>query len=333
MTQSRASGASEALVDERMAEGLCRTITQYFPQASRVAILAGGGGNGRQGQALARHYQRTAIEATVLVPDTNGSLESLQDYDVLVDALVGTGLHGSLSPEYRRLTDLAGASRRPIVAIDGPTGLDLDRGSVVDGALRANYTVFCGAPKIGGLTGAGREFCGEVSTLDLGIPRTICAPRAFVPSGSEIRSLAPVRTRDTHKGAVGTVAILGGDAGMPGAVRLAGSAAYRVGAGLVIAGVHNHNAAVLAAVFPELMAFTALSIEMPLGRAQWLLVGSGLGRAEWGSEVWAAARACGKPLLVDGDGLYWLARKPEWRADWILTPHEGEAARLHGVTC
>ena len=331
MAENRALAAA-TIIDERMAEGLCRAITRFSPKASRVALLVGGGGNGRQAQALARRYQDTSISTTVFSPGGNENLDRLRHHDVLVDGLIGTGLHGSLSTAYRQLIDLARASQCPIVAIDGPTGLDLDRGSAVEGALRATYTLFCGNFKIGGLTGAGREFCGDIDTIDVGIPRASFVPRALVPSHFEIAALVPVRRSDAHKGEAGTVTILGGDVGMPGAVRLAAEAAYRVGAGLVIGCVHAHNTTSLASAFPELMAFEALEAKMPLQRAQWLLVGSGLGRGEWGKRVWDEARAQQKPLLVDGDGLYWLAHEPERRSDWILTPHEGEAARLLGVT-
>ncbi len=327
----RTNGGFAEALDERMADGLCAAITRDFPRASRIGILVGRGGNGRQAQALVRRYQGTGIEVTTFSVDERAELDRLRRQDVLIDGLIGTGLEGPLRDPYRGLAECAQASGRPIVAIDGPTGLDLDKGSIVLGALRATCTLFCAYPKIGGLTGAGREVCGVVGVIDSGlevVPPEACA---YVPSEAEVAALVPVRPQHAHKGTAGTCAIWGGDIGMPGAVRLAAEGAYRAGAGLVISWVHARHAAVLAASLPELIAFAAFETEPPLLKAQWLLVGSGLGRRDWGHDMWARARSSQKPLLVDGDALYWLALEPEARSDWILTPHEAEAARLLGV--
>lgn len=324
-------GFANAL-DERMADGLCGAITRYFPRASRLGILLGRGGNGRQARALVRRYQDTGIDVTTFAVDDRAELDCLRRQDVLVDGLIGTGLQGPLRGSYRALAESAQASERPIIAIDGPTGLDLDKGSTVPGALRATYTLFCAYPKIGGLTGAGRDACGAVGVIDSGHNRAPAESCAYVPAKAEVAALVPVRPLHAHKGTAGTCAIWGGDMGMPGAVRLAAEGAYRVGAGLVMAWVHPQHAAILTASLPELIAWPAFEAESSFLKAQWLLVGSGLGRGSWGYDMWARARASLKPLVVDGDALYWLAREPEVRSDWILTPHEAEAARLLGVS-
>lgn len=318
-------------LDKRMAEALCEAITHRFPRASRVGILLGRGGNGRQGQALAQRYQRTGIEVTTFSVDDQSERERLRHQDVLVDALIGTGLQGPLRDPYRALTEGARASGRPVIAIDGPTGLDLDKGSTVVGVLPAAYTLFCAYPKIGGLTGAGREVCGTVDVMEPGEGVAPPAGCAYVPSAAEVAALVPVRPMHAHKGTAGTCGIWGGDIGMPGAVRLAAEGAYRVGAGLVMGWVHARHAATLAASLPELIAFAAFEIEAPFSKVRWLLVGSGMGRGDWGRDMWVRARSSQRPLVVDGDALYWLALEPETRTDWILTPHEAEAARLLGV--
>lgn len=314
-----------------MAEGLCGALTRHFPRASRIGILVGRGGNGRQAQALARRYQGTGVEIATFPVGEHADLDRLRHQDVLVDGLIGTGLRGPLHDPYRSLAQCALACGRPIVAIDGPTGLNLDLGSVVPGALRAKHTLFCAYPKIGGLTGAGREACGVVEVVDPGVDASPADSCANVPSAAELAAMVPMRPKHAHKGTAGTCAIWGGDIGMPGAVRLAAEGAYRAGAGLVMGWVHARHAAVLAASLPELIAFSAFEADAPLLRAQWMLVGSGMGRGDWGREMWARARSCQKSLVVDGDALYWLALEPQARSDWILTPHEGEAARLLGV--
>ncbi len=330
--EAQGAGMVADTIDHRMAAGVMQFVTRILPRLARIAILVGPGGNGRQALALAERYAKTRIEVTLVRPGDAVDAEELHGHDALIDGLIGTGLNGPLSAVYRDLIGRAHASRRPIIALDGPTGLDLRAGRPQSGGLRADYTVFCGGAKIGALTGAGRALCGDTTTIDVGQPYPAGYLRALIPDDADLRVLLPPRPVDMHKGNAGTLVIAGGGAGMPGAVRLAAVAAYRIGAGLVVAGVHERNAEVLAAAFPECIAYAASSAELPWGRAQAVLVGSGLGRGDWAQDVWQRARILGRPMVVDGDGLYWLAQAPELRSDWVLTPHEGEAARLLGVT-
>jgi len=331
-----ASGSSPGLspseIDAAMAEAACRVVTYLAPRARRVGILAGGGGNGRQARALAEHYRPLGMQVLLMTPTKPPGIEDLRSCTVLVDGLIGTGLQGPLSGPYRDLVGAAQASGRPIVALDGPTGLDLDRGGAQEGALRASCTIFCGAPKIGAFTGSGPEFCGETMIAEGGVSTREVVPRGVVPGLSVLAALKPARPRHLHKDQAGALAIVGGDIGMPGAVRLAASAAFRVGAGLVMAAVHESHAGALAAACPELMAYPRPLNEALLARARCLVVGSGLGRRDFGRDAWSSVRAMPRPLVVDGDALYWLAQEPEYRTNWILTPHEGEAARLLGVS-
>ncbi len=329
--EARDAGVTPEIVDERMAAAVMRFITRSFPRAGRLAFLVGAGGNGRQARALADRYRDTGIRVTVVGPEDAADAEDLRGHDVLVDGLVAAGLRGPLRAAHRDLVARAMASGRPILALDGPTGLDLGTGGVADGALRARCTVFCGGAKIGALTGAGRELCGETMTADIGLPYPPGHLRALVPGDADLRVLLNPRARHMHKGDAGTVLIAGGGVGMPGAVRLAATGAYRVGAGLVLGAVHEAHAAVLAAAFPECVVFAAGAPGLPWARARTLLAGSGLGRDDWARALWSRVRALGLPTVVDGDALYWLSCEPESRPDWVLTPHEGEAARLLGV--
>ena len=330
--ESQGAGTAAEIIDRRMAVGVLQFVTRRLPRLSRLALLIGAGGNGRQALALAECYKKTGIRVTLVRPKDAMDTEGLRAHDALIDGLIGTGLHGPLSADYRDLIGRAHASERPIVALDGPTGLDLRTGQPAPGGLRAHYTVFCGGPKIGALTGAGRALCGETVTIDVGRPYPAGYLRALIPNEADLCALLLPRPADMHKGDAGTLVIAGGGVGMPGAVRLAAVAAYRVGVGLVVAGVHDQNAEVLAAAFPECVAFAASSAELPWGRARAVLVGNGLGRGDWAEDVWRRVQTLSTPMVVDGDGLYWLACAPKSRVDWVLTPHEGEAARLLGVT-
>ena len=329
----QAAAISPASVDAQVAEALLALITRRCPDVRRVAVLIGAGGNGRQAAAFLKRCRTTAWQAVgVDGRQAQGAKGLLPPCDAIVDGLVGTGLHGPLSAPYRALGAHVRASGRPVFALDGPTGLDLATGRVAEGAIRAHFTLFCATAKVGALTGAGREYSGETLTAEVGVPGVLDEVSVCIPGARALQALVPRRPQDAHKGRAGTLAVVGGDRGMPGAVRMAATAAYRSGAGLVMAVVHAGHAAVLAAAFPELMAFAANARTIPWSRVDALLVGSGLGRRDWGARLWEEVLAMGQPLVVDGDGLYWLAQAPRARADWVLTPHEGEAARLLHTT-
>lgn len=142
------------------------------------------------------------------------------------------------------------------------------------------------------------------------------------------------RPRDAHKGDFGHVLIVGGDAGYSGAVRLAAEAALRTGAGLVSVATHAVHAAVLNSTCPEIMCHAvqkSADLVPLLQRASVVVLGPGLGRSAWGKELFQLVLMQQQPLVIDADGLNQLAEVPQHNANWILTPHPGEAGRLLGV--
>jgi NAD(P)H-hydrate epimerase len=150
---------------------------------------------------------------------------------------------------------------------------------------------------------------------------------------SVVAQALPPRARTAHKGSNGHVLLVGGAAGMGGAVRLAGEAALRAGAGLVTVATHPQSVGALAQR-PELMSLalqSARDLDAVLERASVVALGPGLGTSSWAAEILDAVCAAGKPLVLDADALNLLARQPRARADWVLTPHPGEAARLLGI--
>jgi NAD(P)H-hydrate epimerase len=147
--------------------------------------------------------------------------------------------------------------------------------------------------------------------------------------------LAP-RQRQANKGNFGHVLIVGGDYGYSGAVRMAGEAALRIGAGLVSIATRPEHALMINASRPELMCHgvtSAAELEPLLARATVIIVGPGMGRGPWAQKLlYAVLKTDKEVLVVDADGLNLLADKPTRRAHWILTPHPGEAARLLKTT-
>jgi hydroxyethylthiazole kinase-like uncharacterized protein yjeF len=150
-----------------------------------------------------------------------------------------------------------------------------------------------------------------------------------------LQKLLPPRPKDAHKGLYGHVLIIGGDYGMAGAVRLAGEAALRVGAGLVSVATRPEHVSVVSSAWPELMCHgvtSTVNLKPLLKRATVLVVGPGLGQSDWSQKLLAAALAAPQAKIIDADALNLLAKKPYKNDNWILTPHVGEAARLLSCT-
>lgn len=144
----------------------------------------------------------------------------------------------------------------------------------------------------------------------------------------------PNRSPEANKASFGRILVIGGDVGMSGAVRMAGEAALRAGAGLVKIATHPQHATSLNVARPELMVkpvFTPEELIPLLEEATHIILGPGLGQSEWAQALWTQTLAVDKPLLIDADALNLLAQSPRQHAHWILTPHPGEAARLLGT--
>lgn len=358
-------GIPGALLMERAAQACVQALYRHWPQVARVAIVCGGGNNGGDGYVLARLLAErgVTVEALWLLPpeqlkgDAAMALrdavaadvpvrpfgrERLARCDVIVDALLGTGLERPVEGEFLeaiRAIEAARTAGAGVLAVDVPSGLASDTGCVLGAAaVHADVTVSFIGLKAGLVTGAGVAHVGELHFDDLGAPAAVraAAPvKAVRYAGATRATLLAPRRLDAHKGDFGHVLVIGGDSGMGGAAKLCSEAALRSGAGLVSCATHPGHATALLSGRPEIM-FRALGSAEAIGpmlqRASVLAVGPGLGRSEWGRGFWRAAIATSLPLVLDADGLNQLADTPARRDNWILTPHPAEAARLLGCS-
>lgn len=335
-------------------------LRRAWPQARSVVVFCGPGNNGGDGYVLARiaraqglrvHVVALAAPATLQgdarrafddFADAGGRCEAWRPEsadlaDVVVDAIFGTGLTREVDGRVREVLESINASRRPVLAMDIPTGLHADDGRVLGIAARAHLTVTFIGRKLGCYVGAGPDCAGRIEFDDLGVPPDVFdqVPReACLLDQATVAEALPPRPRSAHKGRHGHVLIVGGAAGMGGAARLAGEAALRAGAGLVTAGVHPQCLPALAGR-PELMTAgigSSADLEHVLARADVVALGPGLGQSPWAMEILWAVLAAAKPCVVDADALNLLALGPARNERWVLTPHPGEAARLLGTT-
>ncbi|MCR4346596.1 MAG: NAD(P)H-hydrate dehydratase [Sulfuricaulis sp.] len=346
---------------QRAGEAVFDLLRTRWPRARRIVVLCGSGNNGGDGYVVARLAREAGLAVDVLslgaadkmhgdagaarkqCKSAGVSIQNFQDnlfagHDVIVDALLGIGLERPVEGEWRAAIDSINNSRVPVLALDVPSGLHADTGRVMGVAVRANATMTFIGLKAGMFTGAGREHSGEIFFNDLGVPPDIYAKVSALMrrlTEDSLHGLIPRRRRDMHKGDAGHVLVIGGDRGMPGAARLAGEAAYRAGAGLVMLATHPEHAAHISAARPELIVHgvaTPEELRPLLARADVIAVGPGLGQGGWGEALFGAALDTKLPMVVDADALNILAADPLMHTDWILTPHPGEASRMLGMS-
>ncbi len=354
-------GLAGPVLMERAGDAAWQVLRARWPRARRIAVVCGPGNNGGDGYVLARRAHESGFSAQVLTlerdqvaaGDARGAQQRLlqagviprvfdshclQDIDVVVDALFGIGLTRDVSDAAQAAILAVNRCAAPVLALDLPSGLHADSGRVWGVAVRASATLTFIGLKAGLYTGAGREHCGEIYFEDLGTPGGLFdgeTPQALRITRDDLQGLLPRRARHAHKGDAGRVLLVGGAPGMGGAVRLAGEAAYRAGAGLVHLATHASHGASLMASRPELMVHgveTALELRRLLSPPSVLAVGPGLGQDPWARALWATALESPCLQVVDADALTLLSQDPVRRDDWILTPHPGEAARLLGCS-
>lgn len=340
-------------------------MLERWPQMRAVTLLCGGGNNGGDGFVMAVLAQQKGLSVQVLYLGDQQFAEGLQGEareawawmqaqgvsaqpyhpgvkfsgDVIVDAMLGTGLGGEVRGLAQQAIIQVNRSARPVLAVDIPSGLCSDTGAVLGCAVRADATVTFIGVKQGMLTHEAVDHVGALYFDNLKLPDEVyeqVAVNGFRTCDEDLAALLPERPRSAHKGHNGHVLVVGGDRGMGGAALMAAQAALRSGAGLVsLATRPEHVTAALVRV-PEVMTrgVTSAAQLAPLfARADIVVVGPGLGVDAWGQQMLQQVLACGKPMVLDADALNLLA---QWGRDaghphqWILTPHPGEAARLAG---
>jgi len=345
---------------DRAGAAAYRVLRERWPGARRVAVLAGVGNNGGDGYVIARLARADGLDVRVLQVgdpervhgDAAASLESwrtaggaLEPYqglprrsEVLVDALLGTGLKRPVEGVWAEAIRALNTQVSPVLAIDIPSGLHADTGQVMGVAVHASATITFVGLKQGLFIGAGPDHSGAIHFSALSIPAAVyssqIAAARRIDWAQQGERIGP-RQRTAHKGTFGHLLLVGGAPGLSGAVRLAGEAALRTGAGLVTVATHPAHAAWLNLWRPELMVVaveTSADLAPFIERSDVVAIGPGLGRDPWARDLWASVCALRMPLVVDADALNLLAEAPASGADWVLTPHPGEAARLLGTS-
>ncbi|HBU8851719.1 bifunctional ADP-dependent NAD(P)H-hydrate dehydratase/NAD(P)H-hydrate epimerase [Citrobacter sp. Cs237] len=343
----------------RAGEAAFDVARESWPYARHWLVLCGHGNNGGDGYVVARLAKAVGINVTLLAQESEKPLPEEAEQareawlnaggiihapeiiwpekvDLIVDALLGTGLTQAPREPIATLIAQANAHPAPVLAVDIPSGLLAQTGATPGAVIDADRTVTFIALKPGLLTGKARDVVGELHFNALGLEEWLAgqaSPIRRVDASLLAQWLAP-RRPTSHKGDHGRLAIVGGDHGTAGAIRMAGEAALRTGAGLVRVLTRRENIAPLLTARPELMVYelTPQTLDESLEWADVVVIGPGLGQAEWGKKALQKVENFRKPMLWDADALNLLAINPDKRHNRVITPHPGEAARLLGCS-
>ncbi|XUA18886.1 bifunctional ADP-dependent NAD(P)H-hydrate dehydratase/NAD(P)H-hydrate epimerase [Citrobacter sp. OP27] len=340
---------------QRAGEAAFNVARRYYSATTHWLILCGHGNNGGDGYVVARLAQAAGIQVTLLAQESEKPLPEEateartawlnaggvihapditwpESVDLIVDALLGTGLTSAPRAPIAALIVHANAHPAPVISLDIPSGLLAQTGATPGEVIHAARTVTFIALKPGLLTGKARDVTGALHHHALGLEAWLNAQPTQIQrvAASQLGQWLPPRRPTSHKGSHGKLVIIGGDHGTAGAIRMAGEAALRAGAGLVRVLTRIENIAPIVTARPELMVheLTAQSLDESLEWADVVVIGPGLGQQPWGKQALRKVENVRKPMLWDADALNLLAINPDKRHNRVLTPHPGEAARL-----
>lgn len=353
---------------QRAGHACFSAILDAYPDAAFFSVLCGPGNNGGDGFVIAQLARQRGIDVQLIcmgdesfVSKLRGealeawqalqaepmaftlfSAETELQGELVVDAMLGTGLNGAVRGAYAEAFAQVNRFTGPVVAVDIPSGLCADTGKILGDAVRADLTVTFIGVKRGLLTGAAVDYVGELQFDALRVPDEVYAE---VPSNckhtrrQDLQQLLPPREKSSHKGSHGHVLVVGGDSGMGGAALLTARAALRSGAGLVTLATRPEHITASLCCCPEVMVHGVNAVHQLqplLSRADVVVVGPGLGQNAWGEQMLREALESCKPLVLDADALNIMSEKKLFSrylsSDKICTPHPGEAGRILNCT-
>ena len=374
---------------ETAGSAIVRAIEQYYPTCQRIGIFVGKGNNGGDGLVIARQLahagrdvhlflvsppdsftgeaainlqiaKRLGLQIEEILTDTGldgtGTVPTtLASCELFVDAILGTGLRGTVRDPMATVINTINDLAIPILSVDLPSGLDADTGNPLGNCVAADTTVTIGLPKRGLLVHPGAELAGKLEIVDIGFPEQVVEAQgikvSWTTTAQASQWLLP-RPASSHKGTYGRVLVVAGSTGMTGAAALASEAALRAGAGLVTLAIPKHLNPILEGLLPEVMSFplpetevgslsasaASAILEFAEKTKSVLAIGPGLSQhPDTVALVHELVREnreqkLDRRMVVDADGLNALSQAPEiislLDSEAVLTPHPGEMSRL-----
>ncbi|WP_299870734.1 NAD(P)H-hydrate dehydratase [uncultured Cocleimonas sp.] len=355
-------GISGFTLMQRAAQATFDAMLNSYPDCKSVCVLSGAGNNGGDGYVIATLAIKAGLKTTLIQQGDINAIqgdallakdaftkaggistkfdETLLNADVIVDAILGTGLTRNVKDDWLHIFDVVNQSSAKKVAVDIPSGLSSDTGQILGACIKADLTVTYIGLKRGLFTGQARGQVGQLIFNDLGVPTSVYEQLSkksntyLIPQNIITNTIKP-RPRCSHKGNFGSVLLIGGGEGMSGAIRLAAEACLRSGAGLVHVATHPSHAHYINATRPEMMV---KGVEEPheldelLAKVNTIVLGPGLGKSQWARDLFTYVVNSNHPMIIDADALNLLSETPIKKDNWILTPHPKEASRLLNIT-
>ncbi len=363
---------------ENAGRGIVTEIENFLGDVAgkRILIFCGKGNNGGDGYVIARHLYNEGAHVAVFLADEKSKIKgdalvnlkilekmeieiievfsldqipAIPHIDLVVDALLGTGVAGPVLGFLSKLIDFMNHLGAPIISVDLPSGMETDTGAVHGACVKAEMTVTMAHLKTGLLFSPARDLAGEIVVVDISVPPEVSERlhgHRFLVEPEDIRSRLPIRKLDAHKTNCGTVVVFAGSVGMTGAATLTAISTLQVGAGLTKLSIPASLNPIMEQKLTEVMTVplaetsqgsislkAADQISELMNWADVLAVGPGLSTHPDTVEFvqWLLTHTQ-KPMVLDADGLNALKNSPEliknYPAPLIITPHPGELARL-----
>lgn len=366
---------------ENAGSRIFQNLKNIYPdlRLKKIIVFAGSGNNGGDGFVVARHLYNYGVKVRVLLLslfnkikgearvnldiidkmgvelieiesiDPEEIQQSIRDSDLIIDAILGTGLQGKVTGLKAKIIDFINMANKEVIAVDVPSGLNSDTGKIEGPCVKATYTITLALPKIGLLLYPGAGCTGKIIVEDIGIPVNLLNRKKLkinMITKDMVRSFLPIRLTYVHKGSFGKVLMLAGSVGMTGAAYLASEAAMRSGAGIVVLGIPRSLNPIMEVKLTEVMTFPLAETEKQSLREDTeetilelmenfsvLGIGPGISRQlETQRLVRNIIKKSTIPLVIDADAIYALSEDPtilkKTKTPLVITPHPGEMAKL-----
>ena len=365
---------------ENAGKGLSKVIFKHYPDIKRIAIFCGKGNNGGDGLVAARYLSGKAKVVVFLLcrkdemsgdaranlgkfkgklfeitteEEFKKTISGAAKADIIVDAILGTGLNSNLSGPYRSVVEGINALGKEVVSVDIPSGINSDTGQIMGAAVKADLTITFGIPKVGLYLFPGMEHSGKVEVIDIGFPEALTSGEAIktgIIERSDIAPLFPARQKDTHKGSYGHLLVIAGSRGKTGAAAMASTAALRTGTGLVTLAVPKNLQPIYEIKLIEVMTEplsegerwsigeNALGEVLSLAEDKSAVaIGPGIMPIPAATMVMAELiKELYQPVVIDAGGIDAIISNPDVlkkaKGQRVITPHPGEMGRLLGVS-
>ncbi|BCN94088.1 bifunctional NAD(P)H-hydrate repair enzyme [Thiomicrorhabdus immobilis] len=333
-------------------------LQDTWPESKLIHVICGTGNNGGDGFIIAQYAYLAGFKVQVSligneqkihgdaaialqelkqlgITPSRFSKTDIQQSDLIVDAIFGTGLNQPVSGEIAQIIEQINQAEKPVLAVDIPSGLDANTGQILGIAVHAQVTCSFITQKFGFYTFQGPEVCGKIHFSSLFIPKELYKSETPLAKNHPLKhwlNKLPLRLATHHKGVSGTVCLVGGNKTMMGAIQLAGLASLKTGAGLVKIITHTEHGIAITQAIPEVMCYPTEELLNQAGLANVIGIGPGLGLDSWGKELFSQAMDLPLDKVIDADALKHLAALTKEQEmpqnNWVLTPHPGEAAQL-----